>query len=130
MQMIALPKNGKAILIGGLLKYNFFVLFSGSCKIIFLVSGFNGNCTHSHLFSCPTPILISQQLYPPTEVGTCGGQPGGGGGGWLCRLLPLPWRVPPRSCILPSLFWNTGERSLKSPSTPEAPGLCFAPLSM
>lgn len=36
MQMIALPKNGKATLIGGLLKYNFFVLFSGSCKITFL----------------------------------------------------------------------------------------------
>ena len=38
MQMIALPKNGKAILIGvgSLLKYNLFVLLSGPSKIFFL----------------------------------------------------------------------------------------------
>nr|KAF6304025.1 hypothetical protein mMyoMyo1_009004 [Myotis myotis] len=126
MQIIALPKKRQSYSeegwgwgVGGggggwLLKYNLFQTY-------ILVSGFNGNCAHSHLFSCPTPVLISQQLQPSTHRGWRLWWWWWGG---LCHLRTPALEGPPRSCIVSSSSpWSTGERSVKPPSTPEPPWL-------
>lgn len=80
--------NGQAILMGRELRYvQFLCTFPGSFfQSSFLVSGLNGNCTHS-LSSLPSPC--SHSGHPPPGVGA-------GRGRWkVCRLRnPFPQQSP------------------------------------
>lgn len=112
---------------GGLLKYNLFVLFSGSSKIIFWCLSLMETAPtailslpflHSHF---PTTLVIHPQTLGLWQRG---------GGVAVLPSQPLPWGVPTSSYSLSSfLLCSIGKRRLKPP-TPEAPWLCVASLRM